>query len=212
MVKYHNDTFDNIPDKKREKILQVALSEFSKNGLAGTKVGDIAKKAGISHGSMYTYFPTKDALINTIMQTGFENQREAFSQIVFEGNVFQKLESVLNYSFNISSSEPEKIAIWNEMSFEFNSKFSKNVIAMEMEAIVFWQKFIEDGKTEGIIDKNIDTNSTAFCIDSIIGTFMRSFISRHEKTKLQGHFGQKTESGEEMVKDIMGVLKKMLTP
>ncbi len=211
MKKYHKDTFDNIPEEKQEKILRTALKEFSKNGLVGTKVGDIAQQAGISHGSMYSYFPTKDALINTMILRGYELQRDGFQDSsLSSGNIFDRLASIITYAQQLSKNDPDLIAIWCEMSFEFNARFSKLVITMEEEGLMFWKTFVKEGIEEGSLDKNIDQDAAAFIIDSTIGVLMRGYISKHEQTKLGIHFENPMENDEVIVKKLMICLKKML--
>ncbi|PKL40079.1 MAG: hypothetical protein CVV44_07650 [Spirochaetae bacterium HGW-Spirochaetae-1] len=213
MKKYHKETFDNIPGEKREKVLRTAMKEFSKNGLTGTKVGDIAKKAGISHGSMYSYFPTKDALINTIIFKGYELQKNGLSENPAMGrNIFDRLGAILSYAQQLAKNDPDIISIWSEMSFEFNSRFSKQIIKLEEEAILFWKYFIEEGKKEGSIDVSIDTDSAAYCIDSIVGTLMKSYISRHERMKLSIHFGNNADNDDKVVSSIMTLVRNMLKP
>ena len=54
MKKFYSETFEKISPEKRERILRISLEEFRQKGLSDTRIDDIAKKAGISHGSMYT--------------------------------------------------------------------------------------------------------------------------------------------------------------
>ena len=49
-----------IKDERREQLLLAALKVFARKGLAATKIGDIAAAAGLSHGLVYHYFPSKD--------------------------------------------------------------------------------------------------------------------------------------------------------
>ncbi|HZS94220.1 MAG TPA: TetR/AcrR family transcriptional regulator, partial [Chloroflexota bacterium] len=48
--------------EKRRAILGAATSLFSRNGFAETGVSDIARTAGVSHGTVFLYFPSKEAL------------------------------------------------------------------------------------------------------------------------------------------------------
>jgi AcrR family transcriptional regulator len=48
---------------KREAILAAAIRCFAVQGLAGTGMRDIARAAGLTEGTLYHYFPSKDALI-----------------------------------------------------------------------------------------------------------------------------------------------------
>lgn len=79
-----------------DEVLDAALELFIKKGFAATRVEDIAEKAGISKGSIYLYFPSKQALIeglvtraispvaaNTIeMISGFEGDPRALITLV----------------------------------------------------------------------------------------------------------------------------------
>ncbi len=56
------ETNKRMRDERRREILSAALGVFSARGLAATKIGDIAAAAGISHGLLYHYFPSKEAI------------------------------------------------------------------------------------------------------------------------------------------------------
>ncbi len=48
---------------KRDAVLAAAIHCFAAHGLAGTGMRDIARAAGLTEGTLYHYFPSKDALI-----------------------------------------------------------------------------------------------------------------------------------------------------
>jgi AcrR family transcriptional regulator len=48
---------------KRDAVLAAAVHCFAADGLAGTGMRDIARAAGLTEGTLYHYFPSKDALI-----------------------------------------------------------------------------------------------------------------------------------------------------
>ena len=48
--------------RRRREIERVAFREFAKKGYAATRTDDIAAKAGISKGTVYLYFDSKEAL------------------------------------------------------------------------------------------------------------------------------------------------------
>lgn len=49
---------------KRAAIIDAAVTLFAHKGFYGTTVPEIAEKAGVATGSIYLYFPTKEALVN----------------------------------------------------------------------------------------------------------------------------------------------------
>nr|WP_315024418.1 TetR/AcrR family transcriptional regulator [uncultured Aminipila sp.] len=54
--------------KTREHIIQIAFNEFSKNGLTNTPTADIAAAAEVSHGTIFAHFPTKEMLLDTVIE------------------------------------------------------------------------------------------------------------------------------------------------
>lgn len=55
----HNE---RIRRARREEIFRAAGRVFAKKGFAATKIADIAVEAGLSHGLLYHYFPSKEAV------------------------------------------------------------------------------------------------------------------------------------------------------
>jgi AcrR family transcriptional regulator len=55
---------DSAQDK-REAILQAALKLFTERGFDGTPTAMISQEAGVSTGTLFRYFPTKEDLINS---------------------------------------------------------------------------------------------------------------------------------------------------
>jgi AcrR family transcriptional regulator len=50
--------------RTREEILEAALELFRERGYDATRVQDIIERVGISEGTFFNYFPTKDALLH----------------------------------------------------------------------------------------------------------------------------------------------------
>lgn len=50
----------------REAILAAAEAEFAEKGFAGAGIKDIARRAGVADGTIYNYFPGKDALLEEL--------------------------------------------------------------------------------------------------------------------------------------------------
>ena len=58
-----------IREETKEKILRESIRYFAKNGLAGTKIGDLSRQIGIAQGTIYTYFKSKEDIFYEIMNT-----------------------------------------------------------------------------------------------------------------------------------------------
>lgn len=60
----------------RRKILDAAQREVLRRGFAATSVDDIQTAAGISRGTFFYHFPTKDALARALLERYAEQDRE----------------------------------------------------------------------------------------------------------------------------------------
>lgn len=57
------------PEARPQQILDAAFHEFGERGLAGARLDDIAKRAGVAKGTIYLYFPNKEALFREMVRT-----------------------------------------------------------------------------------------------------------------------------------------------
>ncbi len=53
--------------RTRESLLGAARTAFEAKGYAATRMSDIAAAAGVSHGTVYTYFPDKPAVFKAVV-------------------------------------------------------------------------------------------------------------------------------------------------
>ena len=56
------------PDARPEEILEAAKHVFGESGYAGTKLEDVARRAGVSKGTLYLYFDGKEALFREMVR------------------------------------------------------------------------------------------------------------------------------------------------
>ncbi|MEM9207960.1 MAG: TetR/AcrR family transcriptional regulator, partial [Pseudomonadota bacterium] len=52
-----------------QEITEAAFSAFAENGYAGTRIEEVARRAGISKGLMYLYFKTKEELFKAVIRS-----------------------------------------------------------------------------------------------------------------------------------------------
>ncbi|MFQ5859414.1 MAG: TetR/AcrR family transcriptional regulator [Anaerolineae bacterium] len=69
-----------IREERQAQILTAALELFAEKGLHDTKVSEIAARAGVSQGTVYWYFDSKEALF----EAAFMSQFDAFVEPLYE--------------------------------------------------------------------------------------------------------------------------------
>lgn len=60
--------FRRRPDARPGEILASALDVFAEQGFAATRMEEVARRAGVSKGAVYLYFPTKAELLSAVVR------------------------------------------------------------------------------------------------------------------------------------------------
>jgi AcrR family transcriptional regulator len=68
IAKDRGPKFRRRAEARPDEVLDAALELFIENGFAATRVEDIARRAGLSKGSVYLYFPSKEALLEGLVR------------------------------------------------------------------------------------------------------------------------------------------------
>jgi AcrR family transcriptional regulator len=66
------------------EIVQAALDLFVEKGFSSTKMDEIAKRAGVTKGTVYLYFPGKDELFHAVVEEMMGAQMESAERLVAE--------------------------------------------------------------------------------------------------------------------------------
>jgi AcrR family transcriptional regulator len=60
--------FRRRPEERTPEILAAALECFAKSGFSGTRMDDVAAASGVTKGTLYLYFPNKQALFEAVVR------------------------------------------------------------------------------------------------------------------------------------------------
>lgn len=124
---------ENLTEKQK-RVLQASLELFASQGFEATTSQQIAKRAGVSVGSVYHTFPTKQAILVAVLAPIFESTMDTVAN-QFNDNTFGKgFESV---------EELVKVTIADR--FYFADK-NINVIRLMLGQMLVNSVFVEDLK------------------------------------------------------------------
>lgn len=79
-----------LKESRRESILTAALKVFSADGYDGATISQIAKEAGMSKGLLYTYFESKEELLDELLNYGLNRMGEYLTFIPEKGITTKK--------------------------------------------------------------------------------------------------------------------------
>lgn len=67
MPRYRKSESSRIKEEARQKLLEAALAEFAAQGYADANINRISQAAGYAQGTIYNYFPSKQALFEAVV-------------------------------------------------------------------------------------------------------------------------------------------------
>jgi AcrR family transcriptional regulator len=141
------------PDARPEEIIEAAIEVFGQQGFARTKLDDVARKAGVSKGTLYLYFDSKDALFRAMMTQRLEAKLASAEEMVngWTGSSADLLRAYVTWQWE-SVNQPQSIRlirlVMSELvSFPELAKWYYQEGIVRMRAIV--EKILERGIASG---------------------------------------------------------------
>lgn len=129
------ETFHNLTEEKREKIIKAARDEFTEHEFVKCRVSNIIKNAGIPRGSFYQYFDDLEDLYFYLIEDLFDSIYEA-------GETYAaQTDDVFEFSF--ISFDYDYSAFINDKRHRFMMNVLKSLSQYEEHVIRFQQKRID---------------------------------------------------------------------
>ena len=143
----------------REKILKVALKEFSQKGLSGARVDRIADTAKTSKNMIYYHFGSKDGLYREVMRRAYLSHRAAEQKAELDlSDPAKALADLIAHSFAYLNRNEMFVRL--VMSENMNhAKHLKDFTDLKQEnqrVIDTLAAILEEGKKQGMFRKEID--------------------------------------------------------
>src|SRR4029453_15963800 len=89
-----------LPEERPRQILDAALEVFGERGLAGARLDDIARRAGVSKGTIYLYFPNKEELFREVVRAIVIDRLRQAAAEAGEGDPVDELKRYLRAHWN----------------------------------------------------------------------------------------------------------------
>ncbi len=106
-------TNDEKKKRKRSTILNAAIKLYSDTGFAETKVADIAKEAGVSFGTVFTYFDSKEALYESAILEPLKEIKPYFIELGehFKGGPLEVVKQMIDCHVQLFSMRSEYLRL-----------------------------------------------------------------------------------------------------
>ncbi len=141
-------------EARRIQIIQATLDLFVERGYYGTKTSQISKKAGISEGLLFHYFPTKEILLEELVNIGLEGMRMPM-QIQAENGLdfFFQFTKMLFLQVEKNTFIAKMFVFMAVVAQAEDIPGKLRKLAASVDTIAFCQNWVEAGQKDGSIRK-----------------------------------------------------------
>ena len=150
-------------DIRRIQIKEAVKEILFFDGLQNLTTKNIAKKVGISEGTVFKHFASKKAIIDDILNDVLVELVKPLEQIARgEGNASSRLEKYICFHLDyLAKNKGITILLFTEASYQNDEALKKRLDETYHSLAGSFASIVRDGMAEGVWDKNISVNDLA---------------------------------------------------
>ena len=158
------ETFFNLPEEKKQRIIEAAIDEFSRYSFHKARVTAIADNAGIAKGSFYQYFEDKKDLYKYLMEIIAEKKLSYINKDMLMNRekygFFQLLREVFLSGIRFAKENPRLVPI-GEMLVADKDLLNELYGEHQYLSYDFFKELLKFGRDKGEIDPDADLDFLA---------------------------------------------------
>lgn len=194
-----------LTKEQTDKILSIAAEEFADRGFAGTAIGSIARKAGVSVGVIYKYYAGKEDLFNACVRKSLESMEEVLGMTGNDGgSLMDMIDNLISRMQRFARENPEYIRLYHQITVSGSpSGKTQSAELIESGTARIYREFIKRAAETGEIRDDIDPAAFAFLIDNLLMMLHFSYACDYYIDRFRIYFGEDTPGKDEAVREQM---------
>jgi TetR/AcrR family transcriptional regulator, cholesterol catabolism regulator len=174
--------------EKKWEIVQAAARLFIQKGSINTGVRDIAEASGITVGTLYHYFKSKDDIIAAFMDFavyGTENFLKAATEVLDKMGPREALRLAMQRYFEYVDEAQNVVLFWHQETRNLIPELRKRLLDNELVLISLFEHIIERGRKNGVFGRVVDAKLAAHNIIVLadMWAFRRWDLGKHYASK-----------------------------
>lgn len=153
-------------DRQRVKFAEAAMSLIARHGLEGVTMRAVAAEAGLSYGSLFHYFNSKDELLMHAVRHSTSLQTKRVNEYASRYSGLKALEHLLCDDAIITESTRDDWMVW--LTFLYKAALQASFATAYAELIDGWQAriagLLQDAQQAGEINSELDVSFEAMAI------------------------------------------------
>ncbi|MGC9399414.1 MAG: TetR/AcrR family transcriptional regulator [Anaerolineae bacterium] len=166
------ETFFNLPAKKRQRILDVAIEAFATQDYNEVSVNQLVKQAKIAKGSFYQYFEDKADLYVYLLELALSEKQafiEAQSPPQPEMGFFAYLRWLFHVSVRYEFAHPRLSQVTYRALYSHQGPQAASQARLQVAARDFYARMLTQGIMKGDVRPDIDRDAATFVLSTVLG-------------------------------------------
>jgi AcrR family transcriptional regulator len=146
-------------DAARANILAVATEEFSKKGLSGSRVDEIAERTHTVKRMIYYYFGSKDGLYRAVLERAYEDIRSLEASLDLDSYApSEALRVLVGVTFDYHNEHPDFVRLVMNENIHHGDHIGQLAIikARKNTVLSMLRKLLDRGAVEGVFRPELD--------------------------------------------------------
>ena len=162
-------------EEKRRLILDAAVRVFARTGYHDSRVGDIAKDAGVAYGLVYHYFNSKDAVLEAVFREAWGRLLEAINNVEKSPHPApEQLRLVTKIVLRTWRDDPDLVRLLvREIT---RSPHLQREIDEIAEAFAALERIVSRGQREGTIRPTLDARLAAWMLYGALEEILTGWV------------------------------------
>jgi AcrR family transcriptional regulator len=198
-------TFFNLPADKRERILNLAIAEFSENDYKNASISRIVAEAGIAKGSFYQYFVDKKDLYLYLIELATQEKTQFFesNQPTELMEVFAFLRWIITLGMRFEFSNPQLAQIGYRAVYGDAPLPAETKTVIESGMTDYFRQLLAQGQERNELKPDIDLDVAVFMFNAVFSNLGDFLLKRQSVAPdaLLGEQGALAGSETEVVLD-----------
>jgi AcrR family transcriptional regulator len=163
----------------RARLLAAAKAVFEENGFLDARISDIAERAGLSHGSFYHYFESKEEVFREVAETVEDQLSAPLGRVILdpssEATPAERIREAIRLHMESYREEARIMGVIEQVS-----RYDAHVRAARFKRHRFYGEQVEESirrmQRHGLVDPNLDPVIATAALGSMTSRFPEMWL------------------------------------
>ncbi len=162
-------------EDRRRAILDAAVRVFARDGYHTSRVGDIAEEAGVAHGLLYHYFPSKGEVLATVFRENWGDLLARFRAVEESDEpADEKLRGIAKILLRTWRNDPALVTVMvREVA---RSPHLSEQVDDVREGFASIERVIEQGQAEGTFRAGLDARIASWVVYGALEEILTGWV------------------------------------